>query len=224
MFVAPQAPIDIVALARQQEENTVELASSEQSRVAPGKKARQLMMIVAACVAWAIVGWQIFVASTDDGYVEVAMADIYEKCVDDGFQPKWVCDDDREFAETFQKRQGQPLLLKPESRDVMVGLSYLKGISAHTTTMLASVDGEPVLVFVDSLERDTQPDKPSWSSGLNLFRKELDGLVLYELSPLDEPRVLSNFYIPDELPPATGSDKPVSDKSVPDESATDEAR
>ncbi|MEM8943890.1 MAG: hypothetical protein AAGD11_01810 [Planctomycetota bacterium] len=205
-FVAPTAPRDILQLAQQEDLEPVEPASMHGTSGGTSKQRRMVLMVLAASIAWAVAGWRMYVASNDDGYQELALADIYQECVDGGFQPKWVCDDDREFAETFQKRQGQPLLLKPDSQDLMVGLSYLKGISAKTTTMLARVEGEPVLVFVDSLDRDTKPEKPSWGSGLNLFRQELDGLVLYELSPLAEPRVLSNFYVPEELPAATPGD------------------
>lgn len=207
LFEAPAAPpCDILALAQQQPAPTdqqvvAERASAEPQPARTKNNARMWMIVIAASIAWVFAGVKLYDASTDDGYQEVALADIYEQCVDDGFQPKWVCDDDREFAETFLKRQGQPLLLKADSKNLMVGLAYLKGVSAKTTTMLAKVDGEPVLVFVDKLSRDTEPAKPSWGSGLNLYRQELDGLVLYELSPLDESRVLSSFYIPDELIP-----------------------
>ncbi|MGI9427842.1 MAG: hypothetical protein ACR2NM_04245 [Bythopirellula sp.] len=177
------------------------------------KNRRAIFAVLAASIAWAIVGWKFYLQSDDDGYQQVALADIYQKCVADGFRPKWVCDDDREFAETFQRRQGKPLLLKPAAKDLMVGLSYLKGITSRTTTMLARVDGEPILVFVDILQRDSKPAKPAWSSGLNLFRQELAGLVLYEVTPLDQPRVLANFYIPESTELPTGNAEKNSDDS-----------
>ncbi len=204
-FVAP-APIDILALAEARSDDsaasaTVELAKPVDSK--PDSRRRTLLTVLAACLVWVVVGGMVYRQFfEDEGYRELALAEIYENCIDAGFQPKWVCEDDAEFADTFQRRQGRPLLLKPEARDVMVGLSYLEGITPDTTTMLARVDGEPVLVFVDRLDRDTQPEKPSWWSGLNLFRSELEEFVLYEVTPLDEPRVMASFYIPDpaELP------------------------
>ena len=42
---------------------------------------------------------------------------------------------------------------------------------------------------------DSQPKLPK-DSGLHLFRRELGGLVLYELSPLAEPQLLTLFIIP----------------------------
>lgn len=214
MFVAPDAPVDILALADSAPTDGPLVDLPPRDPDLSRKHRRIILTVLAASLAWAIVGWRVYVSSTDDGYRELALADIYEKCVDDGFQPKWVCDDDREFAETFQRRQGVPLLLKPESQDVMVGLSYLKGVSPKTTTMLARVDNQPVLVFVDRLDRDTRPEKPSWSSGLHLFRQELDGLVLYEITPLPEARVLSSFFVPSELPAGEGLDE----STAPEES------
>lgn len=220
-FDAP-APVDILALAAQA--NTTNDASDtavvERAKPVPatsGKRVRMIATVLAACVAWVIVGRMIFQQMGDEGYQELALAEIYESSVESGFTPKWVCEDNVEFAQTFQRRQGVPLLLKPESQDVMVGLSYLKGVSPKTTTMLARVDGEPVLVFVDRIDRDTQPEKPSWWSGLNLFRSELEDLVLYEVTPHAEPRVLSSFYIPDAstLPKLPADGDATSDEPTP---------
>lgn len=204
MFVPPAAPVDILALAKSRaaepESPTVQLAKPAETMA---NRRRTVLTVLAACLSWIVVGWMVF-QGEEEGYRELALAEIYGNCVDAGFQPKWVCEDDVEFAQTFQKRQGRPLLLKPDSRDVMVGLSYLEGITPETTTMLARVDGEPVLVFVERLDRDRQPEEPSRWSGLRLFRRELEDLVMYEVTPLDEPRVMANFYIPDasELPEA----------------------
>ncbi len=197
MFAAPDPPADILALADREitSDEPSELPNRNQDETK--KRRRTVLMVLAASLVWVVVGLKVYRQSTDDGYRELALADIYQKCVDRGFRPKWVCEDDRQFAETFQRRQGIPLLLKPEAQEAMVGLSYLKGIAELTTTMLARVEGQPILVFVDNLQNDPQPQKPSWWSGLKLFRQELGGLVLYEITPLAEPRVLSSFYIPE---------------------------
>ena len=99
-------------------------------------------------------------------------------------------------------RQGQGLLLAnmPEGSK-MVGLTYCGGISRYTTTMLARVNGSPVMVFVDRASADTHPASPSEESGLHLFRKEAGPLVFYELTPLDRPRVMDYLYPADVPPP-----------------------
>ncbi len=83
----------------------------------------------------------------------------------------------------------------------MVGLTYCGGLSRYTTTMLARVDGQPVMVFVDRRENDEQIVPPDPKTGLHLFRKELGDLVLYELTPFAEPRVMEYLY-PAAVPPA----------------------
>jgi len=204
-FSPPPPPADILAFCSGEPTADDELGSDERNRLAatePAEPARRRwtsFAVIAAAIAWIVVGVSMYRNSTDDGYQQLALADIYAQCVDDGFQPKWVCDDDREFAATFQRRQGIPLLLKDEAQDKMVGLSYLKGISNQTTTMLARVEGQPILVFVDKKSRDTNPAKPPWLSGLSLFRKELADLVLYEITPLSEPHLIEQFYQPDSI-------------------------
>jgi len=156
------------------------------------RSVRTVLMVLAAVVAWVIVGWRYLdVMDQADGYRELALAEIYENRIESGFKPKWVCEDDREFAKTFFDRNGQAILLQaiPEGTE-MVGLAYLAGVGPKTTTLMARVDGHPVMVFVDRAEEDASPDKPGWLSGLTLFREQRDGLVFYELTPLDRPRVI----------------------------------
>ena len=121
----------------------------------------------------------------------------YRDAVERGFEPEWVCKDDDEFAGAFKKRLRQPLLVAATSGPVVgLGLGYANCLTPRTMTYLSRVQGKPVVVFVDKLENDTHPELPP-NSGLNLFRKELDRLVLYEVSPLAEPHVLDLFYVPE---------------------------
>ena len=200
LFSAPAPPSDILELAQRQG------ASIEVVQV-PGHDAKRRKWLLtaaalAASVVWLYAGWRIYQSATDDGYRQIALQDIYQDCVAEGFQPDWVCEDDRQFAETFHSRQGQALLLEEIPGGEMVGLAYLPGITRRTTAMLARVEDKPVLVFVDRLSRDTRPSRPSWMSGLKLFRKQLNDLVFYEITPLGEPRVMDYFYAADlaELP------------------------
>ena len=62
---------------------------------------------------------------------------------------------------------------------------------------LARVDGQPVVVFVDRAERDPSTlQEPT--EGLHLFRRPLGGLVLYELTPLEYPALLEQFFLPSD--------------------------
>lgn len=184
-------------------EARVELNASaaEESRakeLSPSRLRRRAMWLtLAATVAWAVLGWQWFIRSKDReiAFVQKPLTEIYETCVAEGFQPYWICEDDAVFAETFRRRQGVSLELRdlpPGSS--MAGLSYLAGLSRESTSMLAHVDGRPVIVFVDRVERDWRPPVGHDArTGLNVFRTERAGLALYEVTPLAEPHLLDSF-------------------------------
>ncbi len=117
---------------------------------------------------------------------------IYAERVQTGFKPDWVCKDDKEFADTFKKELGVPLAVVTVPQVAMVGLAYTSSLSSQTVAFLARVGEREVIVFVDTLKHDSHPKLPA-DSKLHLFRSELGGLVLYELTPLDEPHVAALF-------------------------------
>ena len=160
-------------------------------------------LAAAAAVLGGVVGiWLIaqnFRAGPSDGYTPPAWQSLetaYNDWVADGFEPMWVCADDREFVDTFRATYQQGLLLGPLPQGTTaLGLAYCNSISSRTTCLLATVDGIPVAVFVDRVERDypqPQPDR------LHLHRRQIDRLVLYELSPAEQPAVLPWFVNPDD--------------------------
>jgi hypothetical protein len=101
----------------------------------------------------------------------------------------------------FCRRLGQALLLLPPPPGVAwAGLDYCNSISPRTMFVLAWVKGEKVIVFADQAESDKGQTLPL-ESGLHLFRRHVGNLVLYECTPLDQPLVLDQFYIPDTLGP-----------------------
>lgn len=173
----------------------------------PRSRGRLVWYATAATLAWALFGWQWLSrpGGPEVAFVERPLSEVYETSIREGFQPYWICDDEAVFAETFRRRQGVPLKLGelPEDR-VMAGLSYLGGLSDSSTSMLAHVDGKPVIVVVDRLKNDWRPPVGhDEQTGLNVFRVERAGLVLYEVTPLDEPMLLPYFR---PLTPAGGRD------------------
>jgi hypothetical protein len=121
---------------------------------------------------------------------------VYHDEIREGFEADWICESDREFRNTFWERFRQPLLLRELPKGITaVGLSYCNTISENTMILMAEVDDEPVVIFVDRVARDTEPITVE-DERLHLHRRELSGLVLYELSPFDAPRVLPYFYDP----------------------------
>lgn len=126
------------------------------------------------------------------------MLAIYQDDVMKGFEPDWVCRDDVEFANAFRGHYGQRLQLHPLPGNIAaLGFSYANTISQRTLLVLVRVDERPVMVFVDRIASD---DRRSWpaESNLHLHRAIIGELVVYELSPFEEPHVLSYFFDPDD--------------------------
>lgn len=193
---APPAPPDGLLLRLRQ--SAVAMPASGRQR-----RMKVAALATAATIIWAMLTWYFFAGGTAAPRYSpnLPLETIYEKCVADGFRPKWVCEDKHEFASTFFARQGQGLLLADMPAGAkMEGLTYCGGLSRYTTTMLARVDGSPVMIFVDRATADTHPTLPPGEAKLHLFRKELGPLVLYELSPLDQPKLSDYLYLAD-VPP-----------------------
>jgi hypothetical protein len=120
----------------------------------------------------------------------------YQRKVNDGFKPAWVCGNDEEFKASFRDRFGQAMLIGtlPESV-AMAGLDYNTCLSPHTLSVVMKVNDQGVVVIVDRADRDKGP--PDLPQPLNVFRRQLGNLVLYEVTPLDKPGTLDYFYDPD---------------------------
>jgi hypothetical protein len=194
LFAVPDAPRELVARLRQ----LADVAPA--ANVARRRWLKVASLAAAATIVWAMLAWHFFGSGTGAPHYNpnLPLNAIYEKCVAAGFRPKWVCDDPKEFASTFSARQGQGLLLAdlPEGMK-MEGLTYCGGLSRYTTTMLARVDGLPVMVFADRASADTHPTLPPGETKLHLFRKETGPLVIYELTPLDQPKVSDYLHLTD---------------------------
>ena len=164
---------------------------------------RIALVALAASIAWIAVGMNWFSSSRSDeiAFHSQPLTRVYKQCLNEGFQPYWICDDDAVMAATFQRRQDVPLQLAelPSGRQ-MVGLSYLAGISRRSTSMLARVDDQPVVVFIDRADRDWKPETGYFEDeGLHVIRMERYGLVFYEVTPFDSIRV-AEFFHPQRSP------------------------
>jgi hypothetical protein len=192
LFSSPGAPRELIAKLRQ----SVDVAPA--TSLVRRRWLKVASLAAAATIVWAMLTWYFFGLGTGMPRYNpnLPLNAIYEKCVADGFRPKWVCDDQKEFASTFGARQGQGLLLADLPAGMkMEGLTYCGGLSRYTTTMLARVDGLPVMVFVDRASADTHPTLPPSETKLHLFRKETGPLVIYELTPFDQPKVSDYLHL-----------------------------
>lgn len=134
-------------------------------------------------------------------YAVIGLEPAYQQLIADGFTPAWRCETDEEFAQTYGYQIGVPVVLTelPAGTEAL-GLSYIPAISFDTIALLATVDGQQVVVFGDHV-RATSEDTPKLTdTSLNLFQRRIGDLVLYEITPLDTPRVLDHFLLIDSLP------------------------
>lgn len=120
---------------------------------------------------------------------------VYADTVAGGFKPAWICRNDREFRSVFARKLKQPLLLAALPPGVSAGgITYSNTLSPSTINVLARVDDTPIIVFVDKKSAETTP--PPMPARLKVFRREINDLVLYEVSPLDSPHILPHFFQP----------------------------
>lgn len=176
-------------------------------------------LAVAAVLALGVFGiWQITQTLIGPGNPYpppqwASMASIYARVDDAGRTPDWVCETDREFANTFWLQFRAGVLLDDETPDdvVALGLSMVNTISEKTIVLLSEVEGELVLVFVDRKDMQIPADVTELvDAGLRLHTRETEHLRMYEVSPLETIRVapyLNEIEMPPGWVPDRGEDQ-----------------
>ena len=138
---------------------------------------------------------QRFTGGQAGGVQPLRLDEYYDKKVQGGYQPYWVCENDAQFADTFRTRFGQGLLLPQLPANITcAGLDYCYTISEDTTAVMLTIDATNVIVLVDRAE---VINRCQYEMDLNTFEKILGKLRLVELTPLEQPRALDLFINPD---------------------------
>lgn len=155
---------------------------------------RPLSLVAAAAVLLLLANLAWKATQTPDQVAAAPMTfdALYHKEIADGFKPAWVCETDEEFQGYFKSVVGQPLALGEAEGVEAIGLAYVvTPLSNRTLVLLAKVDGKESIVFVDRLSLDSpEVSKLGADTQLKLHRAVIGQLVLYELSPFDQPRAL----------------------------------
>lgn len=165
-----------------------------------GRRAARWFAAAAAIVGLAVAAWQIapyvWPRSQYQTAPWTAMTDVYHETVAAGFEPEWVCDDDAEFTRMLRDQYGQGLVLRglDEVGIRTLGMRYSNTLSSNTTCVLFIVDDEPVMTLIDRIERDQSQAIPQ-GCGLHVHRREVGRLVVYEVTPLGESRVLQHYDV-----------------------------
>ncbi len=184
------------------------IASAGPGRLFATRPLVRALSIAAVLALGVFGGWRIWrfasPPAAKNPYAVMAwrpMASVYDDIVAGGFQPDWACKNDAEFASITRRRLGIPLLLAQTDLVTAVGWTYANTLGSQTMCLLATVKAEPsaeatkVIVFADRARNDRAPD-PTISTSRHLFRRQMDTVVLYEVSPLDAPTVLNRLYQP----------------------------
>ncbi|MGQ0629055.1 MAG: anti-sigma factor family protein [Phycisphaerales bacterium] len=168
-------------------------------RIAPtvaraGTNWRRLGLAAAVLLGGAGI-WAGYVHITTPSFERLIPPDmVYGQLVAGGFKPEFVCIDDAGFAKAVRDRLGTALHLTPAAGIVALGWGYGddyqgKIVGPRTLVLLATVDGEQVVVLMDRASDDRTLVMPD-ACGLHLYRAQVGPLVLYEISHFERPRIL----------------------------------
>lgn len=132
--------------------------------------------------------------------VLVSVNRAYSDALAGGFAPEWVCETDQQFAMMLYHRLFQAMLLDETPSNVQIlGWRYVYSLSPETMMLLTRVEDKPVAILIDQVDHAGQA-KFDPGEGVNLFQRQVGGLVLLEVTPLDHPAVLEHFYQPEHIP------------------------
>lgn len=140
--------------------------------------------------------------------VRPTLAALYNSTVDSGFKPEEICTTRDKFADWLGTRFGVSLAPREERADItLVGWSYSTAISPYTGVLLATSDGQPIIVALDLKVRESGKGPPAvgellaHGKTLHVHKAVINGLALYEVSTLDKPRIIDNL----EQVPSSGN-------------------
>lgn len=117
------------------------------------------------------------------------LAAIHARAVMGGMTPRWVCETDEEFIATTRDRLGEGLLVEPREGLTLIGWDYDYLYTDRTCVLLARADGREVVVVMDRAASE-RGFKPPSDRDIQMHRRVVDGIVLYELGVGAEPCII----------------------------------
>jgi len=115
-------------------------------------------------------------------------SDVYRRLIASGFEPMQVCTDDGAFRSWMERKFDESIVIPDDLAGVeLLGWHYKRVLTPRTGVLLAKVDGEEVIVLV---ERRSAARRLGDQDGLHVYRRDLGGVAMYEVSPLHEARLL----------------------------------
>ncbi len=145
------------------------------------------LLIAASVLVAGAIGAYFLLFSTQQAPFDQP-GEVYASIVDAGFEPRTVCTDEAAFIDWMERRFDQPLVVSSDAPGLeLVGWDYKRIMTPRTGVLLARADGREVLVLVEHRENAVRLGD---QEGLRVFRRDIGGVSLFEVTPLDEPRVL----------------------------------
>lgn len=143
-------------------------------RTRRGGSNTRLVVLLALLVALVAIGLYLFL--TREGPKSVPPSQVYQKLIDHGFVPEFVCTTQPEFIKTVRERFGTGLGLREEPAGLEVlGWAYgdaYEGriVGEKTLILMARVNTHPTLVLIDRLREDRPIEDPAalmgnWTGG-----------------------------------------------------------
>jgi hypothetical protein len=124
----------------------------------------------------------------------------YSRQVASGFKPKEICTTDEQFAKWTKEAFGHTLSPThpaagsgAPAEPVLAGWSKGTAFSSYSGLLLAHVDGKPVMVVMDNAPPDRMVPPDDATSNPRLFRRKVNEVWMIEITPLDQPRVITNI-------------------------------
>lgn len=161
---------------------------------------RRLWMGLAASLAivGVLVAVYVFKPSSADPRAPRSPGEVYAAVLKGGFVPPVVCPNDPDlFAQLVESRLGTKLVptLASNSGIALTGWGYSNHwgtpLGPGTLVLLATRGDTKVIVIMDKVRNDRALASPV--AGLHMHRKVTGDLVLYEISPLEQPILLPSL-------------------------------
>lgn len=120
----------------------------------------------------------------------------YRQTIETGFRAYHECKNPSEYENQFRERFGQGLVAAaPPVAVTLLGWGTSELPSSRAYTLLLKRDGKPVMLFFDALSADRAPIREP-AAGVNVYRREIGRMVVYEVTPFDAPVLLDSFRDP----------------------------
>jgi hypothetical protein len=173
-------------------------ATSATAAAAGAEKGKIILAAVLLLLSAAITAWQFFPDGSGGGAqrVRATPEEVYQRQVLGGFTPDVPYLGAQHLSAIYHTHLGRGLSLRAPKGVTPLGVASGCGVGHDAVVLLARVNGREVMVIAstpDCAGPDPGGAAAGPDGGLRRFRRQVGGLVLDELSPLDRPHLLDRF-------------------------------